>query len=257
MLYPPNWLHLLLPLGMAINWIIALHVFLAGYFMHLWCRSRGCSPPASLLAGIMSMFSGFYFLHIYAGHLPHVAVMVWVPLLLLSIDALARGGSLRWCLVGIFAVAMHVLAGHPQYVYYTGLCMGVYLLLNLSHSPHRAKLLLGFILIYVGGAMVAAVQLLSGIDAVGEWVRAGGIPYVMAKTLCLYPHNLITLLAPVSWEASNAWNCLNKPSRVSTTARDIFGNCAFLSALPACFSRSTDCSALKAGFAGSLSRCSC
>src|SRR5262245_23319733 len=30
LLYPPNWLHLFLPLTVAINWIIALHVFLAG-----------------------------------------------------------------------------------------------------------------------------------------------------------------------------------------------------------------------------------
>src|SRR4029077_1693349 len=63
LLYPPNWLHLFLPLGTAINCVIALHVFLAGYFMYLWARSRA-SVGGSILAGILFMFSGPFFLHV-------------------------------------------------------------------------------------------------------------------------------------------------------------------------------------------------
>src|SRR5437773_8789768 len=70
LLYPPNWLHLFLPLGVAINWIIALHALLAGYLMSIWCRARGLGTGAQILAGVMYMFSEPYFLHIYAGHLP-------------------------------------------------------------------------------------------------------------------------------------------------------------------------------------------
>src|SRR5262245_55269976 len=50
LLYPPNWLHLILPVGVAINWIVALHVFLAGYFTYFWCRAREISIPGSILA---------------------------------------------------------------------------------------------------------------------------------------------------------------------------------------------------------------
>ncbi len=32
LLYPPNWLYLVLPLGPATNWQIALHIFLGGLF---------------------------------------------------------------------------------------------------------------------------------------------------------------------------------------------------------------------------------
>src|SRR3954447_13512107 len=61
LLYPPNWLHLFLPLGLAINWGIAIHVFLAGYFTFLWCRAgRGTSVVGAMLAGVMFMFSGSY-----------------------------------------------------------------------------------------------------------------------------------------------------------------------------------------------------
>jgi hypothetical protein len=144
LLYPPNWLHLILPLGVALNWITALHVFLAGYFTYLWVRCRGASIAGSILAGAMFMFGGPYFLHIYAGHLPHVAVMIWAPLILLAIDGLALSGSWRWCLLGAFAVAMQVLAGHPQYVYYTAIAMTAYVALNLIKGRHRAILIGGF-----------------------------------------------------------------------------------------------------------------
>ena len=42
LLYPINWLHLFLPLSIAINWIVAIHVFLAGWLMSIWgSRCRG------------------------------------------------------------------------------------------------------------------------------------------------------------------------------------------------------------------------
>ncbi|MBV8780391.1 MAG: hypothetical protein JO353_03250, partial [Phycisphaerae bacterium] len=75
LLYPLNWLHLLLPLGPAINWELAIHVFLAGYFTYFWARSRGASIAGSILAGTMFMFGGTYYLHVYAGHLPHLCLM--------------------------------------------------------------------------------------------------------------------------------------------------------------------------------------
>src|SRR5688500_10559858 len=90
LLYPPNWLHLLLPMNVAINWVVALHVFAAGYFTYLWVRRRGISIAGSILGGAMFMFGGPYFLHVYAGHLPHLAVMVWTPLALLAIRSEER-----------------------------------------------------------------------------------------------------------------------------------------------------------------------
>jgi hypothetical protein len=140
LLYPPNWLHLILPIGLAINWIVALHVFLAGYFTYLWCRGRAIGDGGSILAGVMFMFSGPYFLHIYAGHLPHICVMVWIPLMLLSLDKMADTRDWRWCLLGVGATALQILAGHPQYVYYTGIALSIYVALRLIAGRHRFHL---------------------------------------------------------------------------------------------------------------------
>jgi hypothetical protein len=197
LLYPPNWIHLFLPLGVAINWVVAVHVFCAGYFTHLWCRGRQIGIGGSILAGIMFMFCGPYFLHVYAGHLPHLAAMVWAPLMFLAIDQLADTGEWpKWTLAGIGATSMQILAGHPQYVLYTGMTLAVYAALRSVQPVHRKELLAGFVAIYVGAALVTAVQLLPGIQAASEQVRSGGAGFRFASTFSLNPWNLVTLLVP-------------------------------------------------------------
>lgn len=196
LLYPPNWLHLILPVGVAINWIVAIHVFCAGYVTHLWCRARQCSAAGSIIAGVMFMFSGPYFLHLYAGHLPHLAVMAWLPLMLLVIDQLAETGSMRWALAGAFICAMHILSGHPQYVYYTGIGLTLYVAIRAARSKHRLRLAAGFFAMYVGAVGLTAIQLLPGVEAARESVRAGGTSFEFASTFSLPPQNLITLLVP-------------------------------------------------------------
>lgn len=77
LLYPLNWLHLVLPTSRAINIIVALHIFLAGLFMYLWTAHRRLHPAACLLSAILWMFSAPLFMHVYAGHLPLLCVMAW------------------------------------------------------------------------------------------------------------------------------------------------------------------------------------
>jgi hypothetical protein len=142
------------------------------------------------------MFSGPFFLHIYAGHLPHLGAMAWAPLLFCAIDGLIRERSTRWYLVGVLALTMQILAGHPQYVFYTAIAAGLYSLLRLVKAPRRASLLLGLGSIYLGAAALTAVQLLAGLQAVSESARSGGAPYSFAAMFSFPPENFLTLLVP-------------------------------------------------------------
>jgi hypothetical protein len=197
LLYPPNWLHLILSLGLAINCGIALHVFLAGYFTFLWCHvGRGTSVVGSMLTGVLLMFSGPYFLHLYAGHLPHLCAMVWAPIIFLALDRWLDTRRFSWCLLGMFAVAMQIFAGHPQYVYYTALAAGIYALLNVTRHERRGVALVGCASMYVGGVMLSAVQLLTGAAAASESWRAGGMRIDIAAQHSLPPENLLTLISP-------------------------------------------------------------
>jgi len=195
-LYPPNFLHFILPLARAINIGIALHVFLIGFFMYLWTAHRRLHPLACILSSVLIMFSGAYFMHIYAGHPANLCAMTWVPLIFLSIDGLFDSPSLGWCLLGIFTVTMQILAGHPQYVYYTWLTVGIYCALCLIKTTRRGFYITGLMTILVGSLLISSVQILPAIQAAKEGLRSPGLTYHFASTFSFPPENFLTFLSP-------------------------------------------------------------
>ena len=217
-LYPVNFLLLFLPLPLAINWSIALNVWLLGVFMYAWVAHRGLKPLACFVAGVLVMFCGPHFIHLYAGHAVNMATMTWAPLIFLALDGVfARGGDgarhrlLGWSLLGMFAVAMQILAGHPQYLFYTGIAAGLYVLLGAAQTlaaQSRAQglgpaLLSALMLpscalaaIFAGGATLAAVQLFTAVQASGETIRSVKVPFEFASMFGFPPENLLTLLNP-------------------------------------------------------------
>jgi hypothetical protein len=195
LLYPPNWLFLLLPTSVAINWTVALDVFAIGAFMFFWMEQRGLCAAASFFAGTLVMFCGAFFPHVFAGHLPQLSAMTWSPLIFGSIEAIFRSQRVRWSLLGMLAVAMQTLAGFPQYVFYTGIIAGFYSALRLIGHWNK-RLAAALLSIYPGGALLAAVQLLPAIQTTRETTRAFRLPFPLASMLGLPLENFITMFAP-------------------------------------------------------------
>jgi hypothetical protein len=196
LLYPLNLVFLILPLAKAINVSIALHIFLAGAFTYLWAARRGLHPAACFLSGVLFMFGAPLFLQVYAGHLPHLCAMTWPPLLFLAIDGVFEKPRLRWVLLGTFAVAMQVLGGHPQLVFYTAAAAAVYSAACLATAKRRGRCVLALLGICIGGAALGAVQILSGIHDLRQTWRGLGVSQEWAATFSFPPANLLTLLAP-------------------------------------------------------------
>jgi hypothetical protein len=196
LLYPLNAIYLVLPLAKAINWEIALHAFLGGIFTWLWMYRRGLHPLACFLAGAEFILCAPWFLHIQAGHLPNLGTMAWVPLLFLALDGALDRPSAGWCLAGSLAVAMQILAGHIQYVYYTGIAACLYLTLCLPGATRRLHSTACLFLFYAGGAVLAAAQILPGIEAGRDTLRGLGVPYEFAAMFSFPPENLLTWVAP-------------------------------------------------------------
>nr|HID58942.1 hypothetical protein [Desulfobacterales bacterium] len=196
LLYPPNVLYLILPLSKAINFSIALHVFLIGIFMYLWSSHRGLHLLASLLSSVLLMFCGAYFMHVQAGHLPHLCTMTWAPLVFLSIDGLFEKRSLGWCITGMFAVTMQVLAGYPQHVFFTAIAGAIYCGFCVFTADKRTVIGLGFLSMYAGASALGAVQVLTGIQVAAESIRGRGLSFEFASRFSFPPENLITFLAP-------------------------------------------------------------
>src|SRR5882672_3395849 len=197
LLYPINWLHLVLPLPLASNWTTALDLWLLGAFVYLWALQRGLHPFAGGVAGALVMFGAPCFLRVYAGHPTAIAAMPWAALLFLAIDAWLATRRPAWCLVGMLAVAMQVLAGHPQYVYITALAAGCYSIARLAEPRERRPgAAVGLLSFYAGGALLAAPQLVAGFEATAETIRGKGLPLLFAGSFSFPPENFVTLIVP-------------------------------------------------------------
>ena len=198
LLYPPNALFLAVPLTWAINWTIAAHAWWLAAGVFVWLRRSGLHPAAAAFAGLVAVFGGPHFLHLHAGHLTNLCVMAWVPWLFLVIEAWRFDGRSRWVAAGAAIVAMEVLAGHPQYVYDSGLAAGLVAIAAATRAgkSRRATFLLGVVAMFLGGALLAAVQLLPGFAALADFVRAGGSDEVFAGSYSLPPESLLTAVVP-------------------------------------------------------------
>ncbi len=197
LLYPPNWiLYLTLPLAKAINYEFALHVFLLGLFMAMWVERYGLHPLAVLLAACVVMFARPFFGGILTGHLAHMDSMAWIPLILLSIDALLDQPSAKWVMIGIFAFSMQALAGYPQVLFNTIVTGAIYVAIRLVRAPRPVRTVLALSVVGVGAVMICAAQLWLGWEAAAEGTRQGGTSFAYASSLSLTYDNLLTLLVP-------------------------------------------------------------
>ncbi len=194
--YPLNWIYLILPLAKAIDWEIALHVSLLGFFMALWVGRYGLHPLAVLLASSAVMFGRPFFGEILLGHLPHMDSMAWVPLILLSIDALLDQPRTKWVMVGIFAFSMQVLAGYPQVLFNTVVTGAIYVAIRLVRAPRPVRTVLAPSAVGIGALMICAAQLWAGWQAAIEGTRQGGASFAFASGFSLSYDNLLTLLVP-------------------------------------------------------------
>jgi hypothetical protein len=205
-LYPPNWLFLVLPLPFALNLNIVLHVFLAGWFTSLWILKRGSHPLSALMAAFMFMFGGAYFLHIVPGHLPNLCAMVWIPLVFLAVDAYRKERAIRWILLGMAAFTLQIFSGHIQYTYYTGMVVGLYAALTLTGMEKKFSFLSGIVVMGAGAGLLAAFQILVGWDAAWDSLRGQRLPIGIVDIADMTPERLWCLLMPNffgSWQ--NYW----------------------------------------------------
>ncbi len=196
LLYPPNLLYLVLPIEQALDVDLALHVSLTAVFTLAWAQSRGLSPLAALLSAAVLTFGGTFFVRVLAGQASLVAAMTWAPLVLLAVDRVLDDASLGWTLVGILAVALQLLAGYPACVYATALAVALHALPGWWRSERRARCTLSLASIGLVPLLLAAVQILPGLETAAESVRSGGVPYEFATSFSFPPENLITLLVP-------------------------------------------------------------
>lgn len=196
MLYPPAWIHLVVPVAVGINLELAFSLWVLCLGTFFWARSQTLSIPAALLCATMVGFGATASLRVLAGALTVLASYAWVPWLMCCIDALVRRVTLGWLLVTTGAAAMLLLAGHPPTAFMSAFVLALYALpaiLRAEEKPRLFASLAGAGLLALG---IAGLQLALGYDVTIESIRRAGVDFDFATSWSFPPENLLTLAVP-------------------------------------------------------------
>jgi hypothetical protein len=203
--YPLNIVYLVLPLASATNTIIIIHLTLAGVFMGLWIRGQGIDLPVSLATGILYLGCGALFPHVYAGHMTMICLLPWAPLLFWAVDEIIKGRDFGPVLAGGAALGMMILAGYPQYVFHLVVAVALYAAFRLFKSGRELRKVLLFLLIPALALGLSAFQLAATWQLRQAALRGGGLSFEHASMFSLPPENILTLIAPFLFGASDTY----------------------------------------------------
>jgi O-antigen/teichoic acid export membrane protein len=211
-MYPLSAIFYLLPLLRAYGWFTALQFWLAGVSMYVLARTLGTNRVGGLLAGIVYQLSSVYVVSVVFTMI--IAAMAWLPLLLAIIEVIvrhqARGGSgttLLYVVGGALALGCQMLAGHPEFTYYTGLVMGVYALARLAKEVIAGRLSRqawlravkagGFLLLMVVlGACIGAAQFVPLYEYAAANFREGSASYEQIVGWAFPKRRVLAMLIP-------------------------------------------------------------
>ena len=152
--YPPTHLAHLLPLRDYFLVMMVGHLILAGLGTFVLARrALGLSYWAAVVAAVAFAATPRYIGHLGAGHLTMAQAVAWLPWIALGCRLTVRNPG-RWAMALAAALALLLLAGHPQIVYY-GLLLAAGLSLVLLAERWR------------GVGFVAACRSVVGLAAAG------------------------------------------------------------------------------------------
>lgn len=219
-LYPPNWLHAILPPERVFCLLLVGHVLFAGLGTWLYCRGRGLAPEAALLAAMVFAMSGRVVLHQFAGH-PQIAYSAaWLPFVFWVVDRLLRNPSPLTASGLAITLCFQFLVGWPMFSLLLAFALPPYVLL-VGSPAGDGKRWSWRTLAWLGVSVVLAIglvspQILPTLEYMRESHRGQGLAYDWATTSSYPPANLLTFLVPgffgdevnaAYWGETSIWEC--------------------------------------------------
>ena len=199
-LYPPTWLFLFGPVQAVYTAQLVLHAFLAAYFTYLFSRRAfDLHPLAAVVGGMAFAFGGFAVGQV--GHLNQISAAAWLPAVLLAYHGFVATRRVHWIALGALALAMQLLAGHPQETYMTLIVLAIFGAMSVPwRSPRRVALCaIAGAGICVLGACVAAAQLLPTLELAPLSIRGAGVNWNDAVAGSLPTYLAVRALLPPYW----------------------------------------------------------
>lgn len=177
-LYPPNWLHLVLPTQLAFAALAAAHLGLAAWFCAALARSLGAEAGGALAAGLLFAGSNWIFGALWSP--PMLYSAAWLPAVLLASNRILDRPTLGRIAGLAGAVAMQALTGWPYVLVMTGLAAAIFAagaLVEIGLRERRLPASRAGALAAgaIAGALLAAPQILPARELLAHSVRALGV----------------------------------------------------------------------------------
>ncbi len=198
--YPPAVLLSVFSWPAGINWSFILHVLLSGVGMWMLLRRQKLSPGACLFGALSLMFGAHVFLRIFAGHLGTLNAFAWMPLVFLFAQKYIDEGGFKNAVISGTLFGIQILAGNPQYSYYTFFAVAAYSFFNFAVERRPSavtfkRAVLCLVSVAAIGACLAAVRILPAWEFFFLSARSSlGLSFV--SSWALPPENLLTCLIP-------------------------------------------------------------
>lgn len=198
--YPFNAiLFLFKEISVGINYFTFLHLFLTAVFMYLFIQyGLHLTRWAGIFGAITWCFSGY--IGAKLDHTVFISVSAWIPLLVLCFIKLWETGKIKYALFISLLIALQVLGGHPQLLYYTLIFLGFYLLYYIVFYreiilDERIYISFVFLVSILLGVCISAVQVFPSLSFSQDAVRAiRGYNY--CTTFSFPPEYLIAYIRP-------------------------------------------------------------
>ena len=198
--YPPAWLAFALgvirddAIFYWLEWLVALHLVLAGVGAYLLLRRLACGRGAALF-GATAFQLGCFFVS-QPQHLGAVSAAAWMPFAWLGVVLLADGFTPKRFAVLAIALAMTFLAGFAS-VTLISYATTAYLAVVLAIRQRNWRLPVTVLAALGVAAGLSAVQLMPSLDLASQsaasnrwlWNEPGGLP-VRALVSAIWPNRL-------------------------------------------------------------------
>ncbi|MBI5300842.1 MAG: YfhO family protein [Chloroflexi bacterium] len=216
-LYPTHpLLYGLLPIDIATNYDILLHLGWVAIGTYLFARALNLQRPSAFLGGLAFGLGGFFVARMQ--HMSVLATASWLPWLLWTWERAEHapnlGARVRWLALMTLFSGFQLFGGHPQFAFLSAILVGLYALINWqrdnSPSPaKRGRAGVGAVLRYFDplraipaviafslGAGMAAVQLMPTFELGGFSDRAAGLLPKFFNAFSLRPIHYAMLFHP-------------------------------------------------------------
>ncbi|MGM0365721.1 MAG: YfhO family protein [Actinomycetota bacterium] len=136
-IYPLDFIFLFIPMVYSFGFGIAFHLFAAGMFVYVLCKTLGISRLGSFFGAVIFMFNANTVLWLQFPN--HLKGELWIPIIFLFLIRFYREKRIIFpVLSGIF-LGLQVIAGFAQAVQFTAIAIAVLLLIHTVYDLKDKK----------------------------------------------------------------------------------------------------------------------